>query len=355
MRILYSIGILSFLLGGQRAQAVELPATACDLLESSASVRDIIGLVRDSATVRVPLWTDYSPSQQVYALTGKNDLGICVLVYDKPNLTGRIELATPITFENELYDFYNEGQASALPEKLQSYFQAAGIKVATIIDAGVDFWASSEYKPYQTFLLGVSGFVPETLIHEAFHHVGQRAGTNWPEWASAVHRDQIDPECYRATDEIKALYQREAQALIAAFQLTTQYHKMDLAKQAAQVFIDTRKVRYQRLQDLPPPASGNKLDCPQTEAALEMVEGTAQYIGLGYQLLTGRLDHLRLQARLTAEIDYDSNYYNFGALQLLILRELNVAAMTDITSQLANSPDWEHNIHRVFTQAFATP
>jgi hypothetical protein len=113
----------------------------------------------------------------------------------------------------------------------------------------------------------------------------------YPDWATPRGAERsLSKFCYTPTKDVEATFRKEANALIAATQLAMS-DKQTLARDAAIDFLSLRDKRRALLSGTSLNGTGKSdLDfCQQSESVMELLEGSANWVGDGGQLAGGRL------------------------------------------------------------------
>src|SRR5690606_12991427 len=140
-------------------------------------------------------------------------------------------------------------------------------------------------------------------------------------------------------------FEKERDALRAAFSLLIIQKRKKHAIDAMEAFIRHRKKRYLLLSGMsvPHPKVREGVSCEEAEAFLELREGVADYIGNGSMLLAGLMHPVQtlnyLQIPTTGEW-----FYRGGLGMLLLMYYMDSAQMDLIVNQIVSSTSWQGGI-----------
>lgn len=315
---------------------------ATDCSSFNATADSALSFLKRTDQITPKIWSGYESAQANFVLLSAKQNLNCGVIVKGGEIVSRPLLSQRVLIANGLFSWFRLAEGETINDEVKAIMNAAGITRAILYYVDFDFQALG-LKPYQIAAGGLANVTLTTLVHEGFHLFGQINGVNWPAWASPEGRDEVAPRCYRATQQVEKLYRSESVTLLKAAQLAAT-NETQLAKEAAKDFL---KIRAQRRALI-------ETDfCNSKEAALEMVEGVAQWTGLGVDFITGGVRLDQLVQYLRDDIEYDANYYNFGMLQLYTLWKIVPGRFSDITKSLQSAQDWTAGIENTFRQEFA--
>jgi|GEM_PF-5236214 len=186
------------------------------------------------------------------------------------------------------------------------------------------------------------------MIHEGFHLFGQRnlfpTALKFPSWpVEGSDRDRENSACYDSEDEIRQLFAREMNSLQEAYRLAGKQRGQGAAHEYLKAFKQFREARYAVLiKDRS--GSSNLADCHRGESRMEMLEGFPDFVSLAALLDSGLIQPEDVLSYVSVTKSLNGPYYQFGALQLLTLRELDRAEFLKVLKRLSASSDWSEGI-----------
>ncbi len=206
--------------------------------------------------------------------------------------------------------------------------------------------------------LASAGFVPPkidlTMIaHEGFHVFGQsmlRTADHWPTIPALDQmpdRDLLIQRCYSGSSEIQGLVNKEITLLQEALHESLGANNLALIRSKISEFSKTRQTRYLKLAELSMSARPQP-SCASAEAEMELIEGTADFVGLYTAQNLNAMSKQEIEKYLDLAI-HSSNgpgelYYRFGAMALLIIRNSDPANFGAIIENIKNAKDAERTV-----------
>jgi hypothetical protein len=188
----------------------------------------------------------------------------------------------------------------------------------------------------------------DLAVHESFHlHVqfptwlDQPRTYTWPSWDRQPERRELRDRCYGGSTEVSALLRQEHAALLAAFDaldsIAGVQGKRTVLSHARQ-FLQMRASRRALLDTVTIALDGQRISCARAEDALELQEGTAQWIGHATTVRAGLVT--RAGKRSSYAQTQPEAFYQFAPLQLWVLEGLiGPDALRALTAALARAPD----------------
>jgi hypothetical protein len=177
-------------------------------------------------------------------------------------------------------------------------------------------------------------YIFELISHEAFHTYYQE-GNGLPAWQRYIDQNTLSQACYHS---VKDSYKPEAELLIQSYDLIVSGH-MGAAKIVLKLYLDARKARYQKLGNIKIEMSGVEYSCEEAETHMEFLEGHAQYFGERDAISLGLIGKYTIASNYRYDLYHLSEgwvlpFYNFGSMQLHIIRSLNPIDFNHWTSEL---------------------
>ncbi len=190
-----------------------------------------------------------------------------------------------------------------------------------------------------------------TIAHEGFHHfyqgserqIDNRSHYQWPTWSHRLADTSSTVEqCYNSNQDVADLHETELRTLLDAT-ISAQLGKRPQAIEMMIRFLELRMLRRKQVEDNPVKSRNSgeaATNCDFAEESLELVEGSAQFVGLDALIKSGLLSPETFANRIEAANQSSESWYRSGALQLLFAKTiLNEADFENMLSRIERSSD----------------
>lgn len=349
---------ITVLIGGV-ISATARAASPCDLFVSSEEVKQILDYL-NVPPVSPPAWHDYEADKKSYILQSAKTQPGCIIPIKAGKQLETLKLSA-LAFPNPegQYNLYQVDSKScptcALTPEFDGVMRKLGIDLAVVYNADLRVIASYHFPEYVLATYGFSNIDAQTVVHEGFHVNGQilpyidnrNPHLKWPLWADPTGgARKLAARCYKPNPEVKSAFRNEAKALISAVQLAMTGN-ITLSMSAARHFIALRDKRRLLISN----SSASELAyCKENEAIMELLEGSANWMGDSSDLATGkfRVDQVINLLNYTLENMSDEYFYWFGEYQLFLMWKLFPTDFPSITYSLVTAENWTKGIEAQF-------
>lgn len=352
--------------------APTLTHAACDSFWSSNELNSFIALL--NKVDQGPTWRSFKITNHPIVVTNAETHPTCAVIYLDGRVVSKMSLSIgllqpePINLENVIQSLPKE----LTKEQRQAFIEQIMARFSRPFDWGfidpnipnVIPPPPSEFKDVLNKLghfsavavsLHSAGTDTErlmsTIAHEGFHHFYQgsekpeweRSRYPWPTWSQRVADvGSTVEQCYKAGQKVIELHIAENHALLDAV-LNAQSGKRSQAVSLIRKFLELRRLRSEIVKNnsVKSRNSGeSSVTCAFAEASLELVEGSAQFVGVDTLIKSGLLSINDFVKVIDTSNQSSESWYRSGALQLLFAKTLLIDVdFQAMLSRIEKSPD----------------
>ena len=331
--------------------SISVQAQDCGTYFNSAELANYVSLL-DRVEHASPSWLDFRISDQPIVISNAKRYATCGAVYFAGKIVSRLTLSSTILQPQhvDLQEIIDKLPAGLTPEQKTAIID----KITKDISAPLE-WSfievnipngpptPVEFKPVLDSLKRFSAIavntdeneinlnrVFSTMAHEGFHAfyqgserpIADRSMYAWPSWSSAIaDTGSTVTECYRSTPVVSA-FQKSEEANLARAIALLQQGDVSGAKESIAAFFSDRAKREDLVRSGAPMSRdhSSKVSCAFAEAGLELVEGSAQFVGIDSLIKAGLLNERDFVSYLLAESTSDEAWYRTGSLQIYLAK-----------------------------------
>lgn len=326
-----------------------LPILNCNSFFNSTELLLFLNAYGNLKGVGLSMWHDYRPERHSSVLTNIETGANCAVVISGGKVVARLSLKTPISIQNGLFDFYiSKKNAAKFPVELSDYLKQSKIDLSLVYN--LSLMKLGNRAPGDDQKLTLQEYL-DVYVHELYHlltaipsDMNVPGGLKWPTWAKMPDRWQIAKLCY-ISEKAKPFYLKEKELAMQMINNMFLVHNQNLAMENARQYIQYRKSRYQAVANVRVPSAMDPggVSCEKADAIMEMVEGTAQYVGVGTMLVLKFYNF----ADVLKMMNYDepNAWFYYSALaQMLVVNRLSSNLITIITKRLSQSSSSDRGV-----------